>query len=428
VRSKFGRAAAAAVALALAVSACGDDGGESDDGTVELSFSFWGSDSRLEYTQELIDLFESQNPNITVEPIFTDFDAYFPQLATSTAGGNAPDVITMEERFIREYVVNSQLLDLNTVADTLPTSNIDPLALAAGQIDGGLYTIATGVNAFSIVVDPQIFEDAGVEVPDDNSWGWEDYVNIAVQISDAGGGDVFGAQAFGTNEAQFNIYARQRGEQLYNPDGTLGFTAQTLAEWWDLSLQQTEQGGTPPAEETIEIGATGPDESLLATNAGAMGQWWTNQLGAIAEASGRELLLLRQPGEFTGQRPGMFLKPAMSYSISAGTEHPQEAAMFIDFLLNSTDAGEITLNDRGLPANLQVREHITPMLEGAEQQVAEFMAEITPDLVDPPPAPPQGAGDVVDIIQRYYEQILFGDLTTLEAAEQFMAEVDAATN
>jgi multiple sugar transport system substrate-binding protein len=426
VRKRFGRAAVAALALALTVSACGDDGGEADDGTVELSFSFWGSDSRLAYTEELITLFESQNANITVEPIFTDFDAYFPQLATSTAGGNAPDVITQEERFVREYVANGQLLDLNTVSDTLDTSNIDPLALAAGEIDGGLYTIATGVNAFSIVADPQIFEEAGVEVPDDGSWDWQDYVDIAVQISD--GSDAFGAQAFGTNEAQFNIYARQRGEQLYNPDGTLGFTAQTLADWWDLSLQMTEQGGTPPAEETIEIGATGPDESLLATNQGAMGQWWTNQLGAVAEASGRELLLLRQPGEFTGQRPGMYLKPAMSYSISATTEHPEEAARFIDFLLNSTEAGEITLNDRGLPANLQVREHITPQLEGAEAQVAEFMAEITPDLVDPPPAPPQGAGDVVDIIQRYYEQILFGDLTTIEAAEQFMAEVDAATN
>jgi multiple sugar transport system substrate-binding protein len=428
VRSRFGRAAAAAaaLALALAVSACGDDeGGDSEDGPVELSFTWWGGDSRHAYTQELIDMFETQNPGITVEPIFTDFDAYWSQLATATAGGNAPDVITMEERFVREYVANGQLLDLNTVSGTLDTSNIDPLALAAGQIDNGLYTIASGVNAFSIVVDPQIFEEAGVPVPDDNSWDWSDYVDIAVQISETS--DFFGAQAFGTNEAQFNIYARQRGEQLYNPDGTLGFTAQTLADWWDLSLQQTEQGGTPPADETIEVGATGPDQSLLATNQGAMGQWWTNQLGSIAEASGRDLMLLRQPGEFTGQRPGMYFKPAMSYSISAGTDHPEEAARFVDFMLNSTDAAEVMLNDRGLPANLQVREHITPLLEGAEAQVAEFMTKIQPDLVDPPPAPPQGAGDVVDIIQRYYEQILFGDLTTLEAAEQFMAEVDAAT-
>jgi multiple sugar transport system substrate-binding protein len=429
VRSRLStrsRLVAAAFALALLASGCGD-GDESADGTVELSFTWWGSDSRHEYTQQIIELFEAQHENITVEPIFTDFNSYWDQLATATAGGNAPDIITMEERFLKEYVVNGQLLDLNTVSDALDTTNIDELALAAGRIDDGLYTIASGVNAFSVAADPQIFEDAGVGFPDDTTWTWQDYVDLSVQISDSGG-DVFGAQAFGTNEAGFNIYARQRGEALYNPDGSLGFSAQTLADWWTLSLEQTARGGTPPPDQTVEIGATGPDQSLLATNAGAMGTWWTNQLGALSGAAGRELVLLRQPGESEGVRPGMYFKPAMSYSISAGTDHPQEAAMFVDFLLNSTEAAELTLNDRGLPANHQVRDHIAPLLPEAEQQVAEFMAALGPELVDPPPPPPTGAGETVAIMQRLYEEVLFEQMTPLEAAEQFMQEVDAATS
>jgi multiple sugar transport system substrate-binding protein len=431
VRSRISaryRLVAAGFVLALVASGCGNGDDDPADGTVELSFSWWGSDSRHEYTQEIIELFEAQHENITVEPIFTDFNSYWDQLATSTAGGNAPDIITMEERFLKEYVVNGQLLDLTTVPDVLDISTIDELALAAGRIDGGLYTIASGVNAFSVVADPQIFEDAGVPFPDDTAWTWQDYVNLSVQITENTGGDAFGAQAFGTNEAGFNVYARQRGEALYNPDGSLGFSAQTLADWWSLSLEQTAQGGTPPADETVEIGATGPDQSLLATNRGAMGTWWTNQLGALSGAAGRELTLLRQPGESAGVRPGMYFKPAMSYSISAHTEHPEEAATFVDFLLNSPEAAELMLNDRGLPANPQIREHIAPMLPESEQQVAEFMAEIGPELVDPPPPPPTGAGETVSIMQRIYEQVLFEQLTPLEAAEQFMQEVDAATS
>lgn len=427
-RTRMRVAAAAALALALVASGCSDDGGESDDGgTVELSFMWWGGDSRHEYTQELIDMFEAEHANISIEPIFTDFDPYWDQLATATAGGNMPDVVTMEERFIQQYVVDGQLLDLTTVTDTLDISNIDPLALAAGEIDGGLYTIASGVNAFSMVADPQIVEQAGLEFPDDTAWTWEDYLDLTVAISQAGGGDYYGAQAFGSNEALFNVYARQRGEQLYNPDGSLGFTAATLAEFWDLSLRQTAEGGTPPADMTQEIGATGPDQSLLATNQGAFGTWWTNQLGGLAGAAGRDLTLLRQPGESAGQRPGMYFKPAMSWSISANTDHPEEAAMFVDFLLNSTEAAEVMLNDRGLPANLEVRTHITSILEGADAQVAEFMTEIQPELVDPPPAPPTGAGEVVDIMQRIYEQVLFEQISTTEAAEQFVSEVEAAT-
>jgi multiple sugar transport system substrate-binding protein len=427
-RSQLRAATAAALALALAVAASGcgdDDDGGSEDGNVELSFYWWGGDSRHAYTQELIDMFEVEHPNITIQPTFTDFDGYWDALATATAGGNAPDVMQMEERFLREYVANNQLLDLNSVSDTLDTANLDPAATAAGEVDGGLYTIATGFNAFSMVADPQIVEDAGAEMPNDETWTWQEYIDLSVAISEAGGGDYFGAQAFGTNEALFNIYARQRGEALYNPDGTLGFTAPTLAEFWDLALEQVERGGTPSPEETIEIGATGPDQSLIATNRGAFGTWWTNQLGGLAESAGRELALLRQPGE--SQQPGMYLKAAMSWSASAGTDHPEEAAMFIDFLLNSNDAGEKLLTDRGVPANLQVREHVTPMLEDAEAQVVEFMAELAPTLGTPPPPPPQGAGEVVDITQRIYEQVLFGELTSAEAAEQYISEVQTAT-
>ncbi len=418
------RLVAAAFALALLAGGCGG-GDEPDDGTIELTFTWWGSDSRHEYTQQLIEMFEDEHPNITIEPVFTSFDAYWDQLATATGGGNPPDIIQMEERFLREYVANGQLLDLNTVSDVLDTSDLIESALAAGRIDGGLYTIASGVNAFSIVADPQIFEEAGVEFPDDTSWTWQDYLDISVEITEATDGELYGAQAFGSNEALFNIYARQRGESLYNPDGSLGFSAETLADFWSLSLEQTRRGGTPPAAETVEIGATGPDQSLLATNRGAMGTWWTNQLGALSGAAGRELVLLRQPGESEGVQPGMYFKPAMSYSISARTEHPREAAMFVDFLLNRPEAGELLLNDRGLPANLKVREHISSLLPPAEQQVSDFMTEIGPELADPPPPPPTGAGEVVSIIQRLYEEVLFERLTPMEAAERFIQEVES---
>lgn len=419
-------AVSAALATVLAVGACGDDEG-GDDGTVTIRFSWWGSDSRHEQTQQIIDAFEAQHEGIEVVPDFTDWDSYWDRLATATAGGDAPDVMTQEERYLTDYALNGRLLDLTEVSDVLDLSDIDESALLGGQIEGTQYAVATGVNAFTVVADPQIFADAGVEMPDDTTWTWEDYIEIAAEISAAGDGEYYGAQAFGTNEAGFNVYARQRGEALYNPDGSLGFSAQTLADWWSLSMEQVANGGVPEATMTVEIGATGPDQSLLATNQGAMGFWWTNQLGALAGAAGRDLVLLRQPGESEGVQPGMYLKPAMFYAISAQTEHPREAAMFLDFLLNSSDAIETMLTDRGLPANVTLREQIVPMLPDTEAQVAEFLAEITPDLAAPPPPPPNGAGEIPSILERLYQEVLFERMTPLEAAEQFIQEAEAAT-
>ena len=124
----------------------------------------------------------------------------------------------------------------------------------------------------------------------------------------------------------------------------------------------------PSASVSVEVGAAGMDQSLTATNRGAMGFWWSNQLGALTDTSGRELQLLRFPGGVEG----MYLKPAMFWAMSAGTEHPEEAAKFIDFMLNSTEAAEIMLTDRGLPLNLANRDLITDALDAPNQQAAGF--------------------------------------------------------
>lgn len=435
------RAVAVAGAAAVLVTACGDDGtgdagggnpdtGDSCDNTpaegdVSLTFSWWGSDDRHAATQEIIDAFMAENPTITIEPSFIDWDGYWDKLATETAGDNAPDIMTQEERYMTDYANRGRLLDLNAVEGTLDLGSIDQMALGGGELDGGLYGVATGVNTFSIVADPQAFADAGVELPDDTTWTWQDYIDISNEIS--ANSDYYGSQAFGDNEAGFKAFARQRGEELYNPDGTLGFSAQTLADWWQLSVDLIEGGGAPEASETEEIRAAGVEQSLLATNEGAMGWWWSNQLGVLTETSGRDLVLLRQPGETEGARTGTYLKPAMYYSIASDTEYCYEAALFVDFMLNSPQAIEIMQVDRGVPANTQLREEIKPDLEAADAAAADFIAEVTPTIVDAPPAPPNGAGETVDITTRLFQEVIFGNLEPMEAAEQFISEVEMAT-
>ncbi|MFC9090010.1 ABC transporter substrate-binding protein [Nocardiopsis dassonvillei] len=422
-RSPFLSVAAGVGAVVMAATACG--GSEPDDGTVELRFSWWGADDRHSTTQQVIDLFEAENPGITIVPEYTDWAGYWDRLATSTAANDAPDIITQEERYLREYGDRGALLDLNEVE--LDLSGIDPLVAESGDLDGQTFGVATGVNAYAILADPQAFEDAGVEMPDDETWTWDDYIEISAQISEATDGEIVGTQSMSYNETGFQIFARQRGENLYAEDGSLGFSQETLEEWFSVTEQLVENGGQPGAAESVEIEAGGPDQSVLSTNQGAMAHFWTNQLGGISASSGRDIELLRYPGESTEDRTGMFFKPAMFYSISAGTEHPEEAAMFVDFLLNSEEAAELILADRGLPANVDVRAHIIDSLPEADARSAVFLSEIEGTIVDGNPPPPIGAGQVVDITKRVTEDLTFGNLTPAEAAEQFMSEVEAAT-
>ncbi|MFI2293711.1 ABC transporter substrate-binding protein [Isoptericola sp. NPDC019571] len=414
---------------ALALTACSGDSGAlpSDDdgggdGNVEIRFAWWGSDDRHKTTQQIIDLFEEKNPGITVVPDYTDWDGYWDKLATATAGGDTPDVITQEERYLSDYASRGVIGEMTGV----DTSEIPADILSTGEVDGKLVGIPTGVNAYAMVADPQIFADAGVEMPDDTTWTWDEYVDIAGKISKGAGDGVWGAQDYGFNEAGLNVLARQKGETLYNADGTLGVSKETVAEFFQTSLDLMANGGQPDASRSVEYQNAGPEGSLLGTNAGAMGVWWSNQLGALSDASGHELELLRLPGESEFERTGMYFKPAMYYSISAKTEHPEESAKLVDFLLNDPEVAKLQLTDRGLPANLTVREAILPELAAADQKVADFMAALESDIVDNPAVPPNGANEIQDIMIRINTEVLFERMTPDEAADAFLKDVGAA--
>lgn len=434
-RARRSAAAVAALSLTGVLAACGagDSGlrpAEAEPSSAapeecpcEIRFSWWGSDSRHQATQQIIDAFEAENPDITVVPDFTDWGGYWDKLATSVAAGDTPDVITQEERYIADYASRGVLADLSTLG--VDTSKIDETIVGAGQVDGGLYGIPTGINAYAVVADPEAFAAAGVDLPDDKTWTWDDYVETATTIASRTPG-VYGTQDYGFNEAGLNVLARQKGESLYTEDGKVGFSEETAAEFFQTSLDLQAGGGQPDAARTVEIQAAGPEGSLLGTRTGAMGVWWTNQLGALSKAAGHDLELLRLPGETEGDRAGMYFKPAMYYSVSSTSKYPQSAAKFVDFLLNSPAAAEIMLTDRGLPANGELREGILDKLDPANQKVADFMADLSADVVDGPPVPPNGSGDVAGILERINTSVLFGEITPEEGAKQLISEIEAA--
>ncbi|MBM7807916.1 multiple sugar transport system substrate-binding protein [Geodermatophilus bullaregiensis] len=407
-----------------------EEGTTRDDGPVTMRMSWWGSDTRHAATQQLIDLYQSQNEGVTIEGDFTGFADYFDRLATSTAGGEAPCVQQQDTRYVREYADRNALLDLTPYIEdgTIDTSNLDEAVADTGKVEDATYAIPTGVNAFSTVIDPAVYAQAGVPVPDDASWTWEEMVDTAAQVTQATGGQAWGMQAMGLNggDTNFEIYAREHGEALFDEDGQIGFTAETLADWWTIEKQASESGAEPPPSTTVEVFNGGVDQALVATARGASGFWWTNELPALTAGAGRELQLMRFPTEEGDGQTGMYLKPAMFWAISSDCESPQEAALLVNWLINSEEAVNIVKADRGLPVNTELRDQIAPQLDPAGQAAVAFVEEITPDLQDPPALPPQGAGEVQAIMQRYTEQILFDQVSVEDAAEQFMTEVQSA--
>ncbi|TDE38230.1 extracellular solute-binding protein [Nonomuraea mesophila] len=408
----------------LAASACGGGSSGSEDGTVELRFGWWGNNDRADATQKVIDAFQAKNPGITVKGSYTDFNSYFDRLATEVAAGRAPDVITLGGAYPREYGDRGALLDLSKV--TLKTDKIGTAALDNGKFGGVQYGVPSGVNAIATVINPAVFDKAGVEVPDGDTWTWDDFKRIAKELSGKLPKGTF-ALADPTRTDMLDAYSRQRGEALYTADGKVAISAKTLVDWWTMTLELRDAGATPPASQTAElITQPAPEQSLMGRGLAAMQFDWSNQLTALTKAAGTPLKLIRVPGESAATQPGMWLQASQIYSINARSEHPEEAAKFVDFLVNSTDAGKIILADRGIPANSDVREGIASVLGEEEKAQADFIDDLTPKAGPPLVIGPAGSTDTPKILDRVNAEVLFDRQKPAEAAADFIQQVGTA--
>ncbi|QBI52157.1 ABC transporter substrate-binding protein [Streptomonospora litoralis] len=421
------RLAAALAGTAMLATACG--GGSADDGPVTIRFSWWGNEERARITNQAVDAFEEANPGIRVETESIDFESYFDRLSTSVAAGDEPDVITMGGAYPREYAERDVLLDLSEVSEQLDLGALDEQALSNGEFDGSSYGVPTGVNTFAVIANPAVFEEAGVELPDDDAWSWADYADIAEEISSATSGDTYGSED-PTQPDTLDLYANQRtGLGLYSPEGGVAVEQGTVTQWFELTTGMADAGATPSASMTAELAAqAAPEQTLLGQGRAGMKLAWSNQLAAFREGSGDDLVLLRAPGETTAQGTGMWLQASQLYTISRRSEHPEAAAKLVDFLVNDPAAAEFIKSDRGIPANPEIRAHLEGDLTDSQKVEFAFVDRMS-GLVDGDfVIGPTGSTESVDLLQRTNESVLFGRQSPAEGAEQFVTGLTDAVS
>lgn len=417
---------AAATAAGLALSGCGGGGSPAAGGNVELNFVYWGDATRAKMTDEAIKIFEQKNPGITVKSEYQDSAPYADKLATRFAGGNPPDVLAMANRSLLEYAQRGTLADLKK----LPELNLDKIpdtVLSRGEVDGKLYGLATGVTTIGMVVNKSITDQAGVTIPDDKTWSWEDYAKFATEVTQKTGGKVYGAGYDVSTETGPILLARQRGEDFYTQDNKLGVSEETMSQWFQYSVDLRKAGGYPPAGFFEQIGGSAA-QSYLAKGTVASQIIPINNFKGYNDAAGGNVVLLRMPGETTQKRRGYSADPTMLWSIAAKSKHPKEAAKLLDFLTNDSDGAAQTLTQRGVPINPDVAASITPKLSPGDTTFVNMMAAIQEDDLPPAYVYPKGASVVADTLKQLATEVEFGRVTPAEAAKTFLEKSNAAIN
>ncbi|MHC6593843.1 ABC transporter substrate-binding protein [Arthrobacter sp. C152] len=421
-RSARGLAAAAA-ALALALTGCGNSQPAAKVGTAEdpvtIRFAWWGNDSRAKTTMEVIKAFEAANPTIKVQGENTEYSSYWDKMATQIAGGTTPDVFAMSGAYPGEYASRGVLLDLDRVKEQIDTSKFAEGTVDLGKIEGKQYTLTAGVNSMSMVVDPKVFEAAGVPLPNDETWTWDDYATIAAELTRKSPAGTFGTTPM-SNDSFLAVWARQNGEELYTGDGRkMGISEDTLTRWFELNKKLMDTGGAPSASQTVEDGSAQPEMTLMGQGKQGMKISWSNQMTSY---SGSPLVMMKLPGE--SKQPGAWLRSSMEYAISAKSSQPKEAALFINYLVNNLDAAKLIKSDRGMPANTDMKAAITPLLKETQQKEAAYLDRIAELDVEAPKPFPAGSSATMEVLNRYNTDVLFGKISPRDAAKGLISEVN----
>ena len=104
----------------------------------------------------------------------------------------------MDESYIAAYGAREALLDLNTVKGNLDLSAMDPKVLETGNVEGTLVGAPIGVANFSVAANPEVLKKAGVSMPNDKTWTWDQFAQVAAQVTEKlGSQGVYGLDGFG---------------------------------------------------------------------------------------------------------------------------------------------------------------------------------------------------------------------------------------
>ena len=398
---------------------------ESDSGGVTLRVSTWGNDSRVKLTQEAVDAFTAANPDIKVTIENTDWGGYWDKLATMTAGDNSPDVIQMDESYIAAYGARDALLDLGTVKDNLDLSAMDAKVLDTGKVGATLVGAPIGVANFSVGVNPEVLKKAGVSMPNDKTWTWDQLAQAAAQVTGKlGSQGVYGFDGFGTGAAELGAWARQHGEEVWPTEGA-GVSQATITSFFDYANKLVAMKATPPAEVQVENATAVLDQSLFATNKAAFHLLFHTQISAFGAASGTEMKLLRLPAQATGESPNMVDKASMYWSVAARSQHADAGAKLIDFLLTDPAATKVLTTERGIPAIPAVQKEVAPLLDPQATIALEFTQSIAPELAPPPQVTPPNASGFSAEFTPVGTEVLFGRISAAEGATKVLSIIES---
>ena len=377
-----------------------------------ISYAWWGNDARHQYTLTGIQVFEDKNPDIRVNHTYGVWDGYETRNQVFMKSHTNADVMQINYSWLHTYSPDGTgYYNLNYLTDVLDLSRYTEADLALGTVNGHLNAIPIAYNMSVFFYNKDVYDRYGLDIPET----WDDLFQAAEQMSKDGIYPVgmVKKHLFLSLVAHFE---QTTGRVLFTADGSYCGTAEDWVEILDFYKQLLEKKVIPRVE---DFGATDFENG---TTAGAS-CWASEATRYCAELSksGANVVIgnnIMEPGAL---RSGWYTKPATLYAISSTTQHPKEAARFLNFLLNDADMARLQGTEKGVPISeraldaLKSSRQMDSLEYAAAQEIREMQDENAIMI------PQLESSTVMDAFKDMADKYLYGK----ESLEACAAEINA---
>ncbi|WP_433324192.1 extracellular solute-binding protein [Spirillospora sp. CA-294931] len=409
MRTIGGRTAACAVAAALALSACGRDGGAAGDekakdagtGKVSGTVKVWAMGSEGELLGDFAKEFERANPGVRIEVTPMGMDVAHDRLVSSIAGNKTPDVSMIGSTWMGELAKTGAL-------DPAPGNLFDKSRFFPGSWDTvqfrkTAYGVPWYVETRAFYYRKDLAAKAGVKPPAT----WAEARTFARALKDRAGATQGVYQNFRIDNWQEILpLVWQAGGAITGPDGKWTFDTPQMEQAL-AHFQSFYKDGTAPNK--IDTGAF--PQNFIKGQAGAFysGPW---MIYSMEKDGGKDFSAKFDVAPYPkGSAGGTSLVGGGDLVVFKGTRNRDAAWRFVQWLTDAKTQARWFTVSKDLPAVQSAWQD--PALK-SDPRVAVFGATLK-NAKTPPPYPTWT--QVGKVLERETEKVALGKQTPAEAAE-----------
>lgn len=436
MKKLFAMGTALAAATVLAACADGNEAGsgaapttnENGNGTtqetqgdVTISFNWWGNDGRHEATNAVAQLFMEENPGIYIETQYGAWDGWQTTFAGDLMANTSADLMQVNFNWLALYSpFGDTFKDLEDprIANYLDLSNWDAADIDVVRRNGVVQAVPVGMTARVPFMRADIYEAAGLNVQDINTW--EDLMEAGRIIQAYHGDSVFALSPLGPQSMAYMVFSyleQFTGRSFVDDNFQFNYTLEELTRGFQLLQDFIDNGVVPTGQfDSDPINAQNP--LWIAGAYGGVSEWdssinaWINNL-----ENGEEIIEIRPHFTYDGAlSSGWMARPSMAFAISANTQHPETVAQFLNFMMTDERAIYILGTDRGVPLNTVGRSHFDALgLGGFVVDANAIHADAETTTMNP-------VFEFPEVREVYESQLMaiFNGATTVEAAAEFV--------